>query len=96
MSKNMFALAPLVLGGFLLSQPHDVAAQSVNTPANAKECTQAVADAKEARTSEPELGPKAAKAFDEIIALAEKRCAQKEFAFAGDLLTLARGMVASE
>lgn len=59
-------------------------------------CKQAVVDAKEARENEPDIGDKSAKVFDEIVRLAEQRCAQKEYAYAAELLNIARGMVASE
>ncbi len=101
MIRKSYALAPLVLGGFLLAFAPALPAQAAGKQThgqvtNDKECTQAIADTKESRAGNPELGPKAAKAFDEILALAEKRCEQKEYPFAAELFNIARGMVASE
>ena len=96
MSKIVFALAPMVLGGFMLFQSKSVFAQDPNFPKSNAECAQAVADAKAARENEPDIGPKAGKIFDDVVELAAKRCEQKEFVYAGELLNLARGMVASE
>lgn len=59
-------------------------------------CLAAIKDTGEARAGNPVLGPKAAKAFDEILALAAQRCKDGEFQHADDLLIIARGMVASE
>jgi len=53
-------------------------------------------DAKSARADQPAIGDKSAKVFDSIIALAEQRCAEKEFVYADQLLNIARGMVAFE
>ena len=65
----------------------------ITTPA---QCKQALEDAKTARANEPDIGDKSGKVFDNIIALAEQRCAEKEFVYADQLLNIARGMVASE
>lgn len=96
MSKIVFALAPMVLSGFVLFQSQSAFAQDTNVPKNNAECAQAVADAKAARENEPDIGPKAGKIFADVVELAEKRCEQKEFVYAAELLNLARGMVASE
>jgi len=101
MIRKTLPLAQLVLGGLLLIQTHAAFAQTASRPeetqvTNAQECTQAIADTQEARAGNPELGPKAAKVFEEVMELAAKRCEQKQFANAGDLFNIARGMVASE
>ncbi len=96
MIKKFLPLAPVVLTGLLLVQPFNVVAQTASQVTNAQECKQGIADTNEAKMSNPELGPKAAKAYEEIMELAEKRCEQKEFPFAAELLNVARGMVASE
>lgn len=88
--------ASAVLAAMLFAYP--AASFAANGPqiADASQCSQSVKDTKEARASNPDIGDKAAKVFDELIALAEKRCEQKEFKFADELLQVARGMVASE
>jgi hypothetical protein len=101
MTKMTSALAPVVLGGFLCVVAFSADAQKAQRPedsqvTNAKECAQGITDTKEARATNPTLGPKAAKAFDEILELAEKRCASNEFSNAAELLNVARGMVSSE
>ncbi|MBO6519647.1 MAG: hypothetical protein JJ900_02050 [Rhodospirillales bacterium] len=96
MFKNVVAFAPMVLSAAVLFSSNAVSAQDTNVPQNKTECMQAVTDTKEARASNPEIGPKAAKVYDEVVELAEKRCEQGEFVYAGELLNLARGMVASE
>jgi archaellin len=97
MIKKSTVLAQVVLAAVLLVQTNSVVvAQTANQVTNAIECKQGIADTNEAKTSNPELGPKAAKAFEEIMELAAKRCEQKEFPFAAELLNVARGMVASE
>jgi urease accessory protein UreF len=101
MIRKTLPLAQLVLGGLLLVQTQPAFAQAASRPeatqiTNAQECTQAIADTQEARSSNPEIGPKAAKIFDEVMELAAKRCEQKQFDNAGELLNIARGMVASE
>ncbi len=96
MSKNIRSLAQFVLAAVLLVQAHTAVAQTSTQVTNAQECAQGIADTKEAKASNPELGPKAAKIFDEVLELATKRCEQNEFAYAAELLNLARGMVASE
>lgn len=96
MIKKSTVLAQVVLAAVLLSQTNSVLAQTSTQVTNAEECKQGIADTNEAKNSNPELGPKAAKAFEEIMELAAKRCEQKEFPFAAELLNVARGMVASE
>jgi len=91
-------LSALVLGAIatvMLVQPQAGLAKSKQVT-DASACKQALVDIKEQRLAEPEIGDKAAKMFDEIVALAEQRCANKEYKYANDLLTIARGMVASE
>ncbi|MEX2310819.1 MAG: hypothetical protein WD624_00045, partial [Rhodospirillales bacterium] len=100
-TKMTSALAPVVLGGFLCALAFGADAQKASKPSesqvtNAKECAQGIMDTKEARATNPELGPKAAKAFDEILELAVKRCENNEFSNAAELLNVARSMVASE
>ena len=87
----LFASAALM--AFVIVQASPVSALIITTPAH---CKQALEDAKMARTNEPDIGEKSGKVFDEIIALAEQRCAEKEFVYADQLLNIARGMVASE
>lgn len=89
-------IASAVLAAMLFAYP--LASFAANEPqvADASQCSQGVKDTKEARASNPDIGPKAAKTFDDLMALAEKRCEQKEFKFADELLQVARGMVASE
>ncbi len=87
----LFASAALI--AFVVVQASSVSASMITTPA---QCKQALEDAKTARTNEPDIGDKSGKVFDDIIALAEQRCAEKEFVYADQLLNIARGMVASE
>ncbi len=96
--KMKIRFSALVLGAMtvaMLTHPQSGHAASKQVT-DASACKQALVDIKEQRLNEPEIGDKAAKMFDEIVALAEQRCAKKEFKYANDLLTIARGMVASE
>lgn len=96
MSKKFYALAPMVLGGLLLSPIVNASVRDSNAPANEQLCMQAINDVKAQRQTEPDIGPKAAIKFDEVVKEAEQLCAKKDFAAAGEALTLARGMIASE
>lgn len=71
-------------------------AQSSKQISDAKACTQRVADAKAAREEGPDISERAGKAFDEIVALATQRCTEKSYKNAGELLHIAKSMVASE
>lgn len=95
MKIRFSALALGAMVTAMLVQPQTVDAASTQVT-DAMACKQALVDIKEQRLNEPEIGDKAAKMFDEIVALAEQRCTNKEFKYANDLLTIARGMVASE
>lgn len=89
--------ASAVLAAMLFAYPiTSFAADNGPQIADAAQCSQSVKDTKEARASNPDLGDKSAKVFDDLMALAEKRCEQKQFKFADELLQVARGMVASE
>ncbi|MCK5778993.1 MAG: hypothetical protein KAH11_09385 [Rhodospirillales bacterium] len=96
MTKEFYALAPMVLGGLLLSASVNASVRDSNALANEQSCMQAITDVKAQRESEPDIGPKAAIKFDEVVKEAEQLCAKKDFAAAGEALTLARGMIASE
>lgn len=74
----------------------EATAQESKQISDAKACTQRVADAKQARADGPDISDRAGKAFDEIVALAEQRCAEKSYKNAGQLLHIAKSMVASE
>jgi len=89
------AIALGAIATVILVQPQSGFAASKQVT-DASACKQALVDIKEQRLVEPEIGDKAAKMFDEIVALAAQRCANKEYKYANDLLTIARGMVASE
>lgn len=95
MKIRFSALALGAMATAMLVQPLTADAASTQVT-DAMACKQALVDIKEQRLNEPEIGDKAAKMFDEIVALAVQRCANKEFKYANDLLTIARGMVASE
>lgn len=71
-------------------------AQSYTEPTNTNNCMQAVSDTRQAKEENPALGEKSQAVFDQIVELAVKRCQDKEFQHAGELLNIARGMVASE
>lgn len=95
MKKTTTVLALGVMMIAMAFQPQSGFAKSKQVT-DASACKQALVDIKEQRLAEPEIGDKAAKMFDEVVALAEQRCASKEYKYANDLLTIARGMVASE
>jgi hypothetical protein len=63
---------------------------------DARQCQMAIADAREAIEDNPTLGEKVEKVLLEVMALAQKRCEEKQFSNAKDLLDLARGMVSAE
>ncbi len=93
MTSKTILFASAALMAFVVVQSSSVSAAMISNPA---QCKQALEDAKTARTNEPDIGDKSGKVFDEIIALAEQRCAEKEYVYADQLLNIARGMVASE
>jgi len=96
MIRKTLPLAHLVLGALLLVHTHGALANSASQVTNALECKQALIDTNEARNANPELGPKSAKIFEEVIGQAEAKCAANDFAAAAELINIARGMVASE
>ena len=96
MLNKFSALALGVMTAAVLVYSTSSFAGTASQVTNAAECAQGIKDSLEARANEPELGPKAAKSFDEIIELAKQRCAGKEYSNAAELLNIARGMVASE
>lgn len=59
-------------------------------------CLQNIKDAQEARNINPVIGEKATKAFEQLIAEAQKLCETQKFADADKLIVTAKGMVASE
>ena len=63
---------------------------------NDQDCRRALADANDAISENPELGEKSEKILKELMVLAVKRCDEKQYANAKDLLDLVRVMVASE
>jgi len=85
-----------VLGGLLLSASVDASVRDSNALSNEQSCMQAISDVKAQREAEPDIGPKAGIKFEEVVKEAEALCAKKDFAVAGEMLTLARGMIASE
>ena len=93
MKSKTILFASAALFAFAVVQASSVSASMISTPA---QCKQALEDAKSARADQPAIGDKSAKVFDSIIALAEERCAEKEFVYADQLLNIARGMVAFE
>lgn len=96
MASKTFVFASAALAAMLFAHPQFAAAQNGPQIADASACAQSVANTKEARAQNPDIGEKSAKVFDELVALAEKRCEEKEFKKADELLQVARGMVASE
>lgn len=60
------------------------------------ECQRALKDTLEARTTNPEIGDKSAKTFEQLIERATQLCADKDYVGAAHVLNDARGMVASE
>ncbi len=96
MKTRISAFAFVALAAFAYAPALHAAGPTSLQISNTVECTTALADTREAQSSNPTLGDKSAKAFEEIFALAEQRCADNQFANAADLLNIARGMVASE
>lgn len=62
----------------------------------AEVCLQHVADAEEARQINPEIGDKAARTFEQLVAEARRLCETQDFAAATKVIDTAKGMVASE
>lgn len=93
MTSKTILFASATLMAFAVVQAFPLSASMINNPV---QCKQAIEDAKTARADEPDIGDKSGKVFDEIVAMAEQRCAEKEFVYADQLLNIARGMVASE
>ena len=60
------------------------------------QCLSAIKDTEEAIQDNPKLGDKSEKILLEYMGLAKQRCQEKDFKHAGELLAIARGMVASE
>ncbi len=88
-------LSALLSSGVLLG-PTTVDAQTSKQISDAMSCTQGVADAKTAKEEGPDISDRAAKTFDSIVELAMQRCTEKEYKSAGQLLHIAKSMVASE
>jgi len=63
---------------------------------NDKQCQAVIKDTQEAIADNPSLGDKFQPILEQIMELAKKRCADKEYSNAGELLELARGMVGTE
>jgi len=61
-----------------------------------KNCEKVMKDTKQAINDNPKLGDKAEKILNEVMTLAAKRCQEKQFKNAKELLELARAMVASD
>ena len=93
MKSKTILFASVALMAFVVVHASSVSASMITTSA---QCKQALEDAKTARENEPDIGDKSGKVLDQIMILAEQRCAEKEFVFADQLLNVARGMVASE
>ena len=72
------------------------AGKNQTTITSLKACESAIKDTQGARAGNPDLGPKAAAAFDSLLELAAQRCKDGAYQYADDLLIVARGMVASE
>ncbi|WP_323795239.1 hypothetical protein [Nisaea sp.] len=72
------------------------AGKNSTTITTLKACEAAITDTQEARAGNPDLGPKSAAAFDDLLELAAQRCKDGAYQYADDLLIIARGMVASE
>ncbi len=82
-------LLSLCLVAFLTAPAH---AQTILSRA---ECTKALTEAKEAR-SKSDSGPKANKEADELLEVAEHLCGQGNFVYAGNVLAVVRGILATE
>jgi len=93
MKKSLNVVALVVLSTFAVAP---VGAAYAADIMNDKQCQNAVKDTEEAIHENPTLGDKAEKILMDIMALAKKRCDEKQYSNAKDLLDLARGMVASE
>lgn len=93
--RKSVALSVMLSSGVLLGATM-VEAQTSKQINDAMSCTQRVADAKTAREEGPDISDRAGKTFDSIVALATQRCAEKEYKSAGQLLHIAKSMVASE
>ena len=93
MKKSINIIAVMGLSVFAMSPLATAYAADIM---NEKQCQSVIKDTEEAISSNPSLGEKYEKVLMEIMALAKKRCDDKEFANAAELLAVARGMVASE
>jgi hypothetical protein len=93
LSRLLMVAAAIVVvqGGLAYS-----AGKNQTTISSLKACESAIKDTQEARAGNPDVGPKAAAAFDSLLELAAQRCKNGAYQYADDLLVVARGMVASE
>lgn len=80
----VFGLVAFVMG--------PVYAQTIDTKAK---CAQALTEAKEVR-AKSDSGPKANKEADELLEVAEHLCSQGNFVYASNVLTVIRGILATE
>lgn len=90
MIRSVTAICAGVLISVLVANP--ASAQVVR---DKKTCSQAVADAREAR-NEAAVSNKIKAEIDELIRVADHLCGQANFVYAESLLQIARGMAAGE